>query len=110
MDDLSQILSHHNIQILQEYAQLIFETTTTYFQANHLAINQGKTESLLVKKTNDDGELYLMSEEGEILKSKKTIKILGVKFNERNNLENYISHISMKIGLIHASIKPLLRH
>ena len=111
VDDLSQIIAAKNHLDLQEETQKVYEATVDYFKANLLAINATKTEILFVPAGNEDNEeVYLMTEEGEVIKSKKVVKILGVKFNSNHNMNSHISALASTVGMNYKKIQPYIAH
>ena len=111
VDDLSQIIAAKNHLDLQEETQKVYEATVGYFKANLLAINATKTEILFVPAGNEDNEeVYLMTEEGEVIKSKKVVKILGVKFNSNHNMNSHISALASTVGMNYKKIQPYIAH
>ena len=82
VDDLSQVIANSNMMSLQIYIQTTYETSVKYFETNLLAINERKTELMIVPPRNeDDKEAYIMTDEGDIITSVNQVKILGVIFN-----------------------------
>ena len=64
-----------------------------------MAINCGKTEILVVPHGRDESkDVFLMNEDGEIIKSLSQVKILGIRFNAANNMNAHVSNLSSSIG------------
>ena len=97
--------------ILQEFIQEVYDTTVCYFETNLLSINSSKTELLSVPYGNEENpDVFVMTQEGNIIKSSKQVKILGICFNESNNINAHVSSILSSIGLAFNRLKPYLQH
>ena len=68
----------------------MYELTVRYFKMNKLSINCSKTEILSVPYGYEESpEVVLLTEDGEFVKSKSDVKILGIRFNSSNNMSNH---------------------
>ena len=111
VDDLTQVVGNKNRMILQEFIQEVYDTTVCYFETNLLSINSSKTELLSVPYGNEENpNVFVMTQEGNIIKSSKQVKILGIRFNESNNMNAHVSSILSSIGLAFNWLKPYLQH
>ena len=111
VDDVTQVIGNKNKLEYKVYLQKAYEITEKYFQINMLAINKTKTELLHVPAPNEDlEEVIVMTSDGSVITSKNEVKILGVKFNFRNNMSSHLSSTASKVGMAYSQLKPYLRH
>ena len=61
-------------------------------------------------KSEDESEVYIMTQDGKIIPSVKHLKILGVNFNASNTMETHNSAIALKTGLAYKKLKPYIIH
>ena len=74
-----------------------------------MGINSKKSEFLLVPSNDDNLELFIVTQEGNIITGKKKVKILGVKFNSRNTMETHIMSLASNIGMKYKELKPIIK-
>ena len=111
VDDLSQVVGINNRLELQMFIQILYELTVRYFSTNMLSINCTKTEVLTVPyKSEDDDELVIMTSEGEFIKAKHEVKILGIYFNSSNDMSNHISKTASRVGLAYKNLLPYIKY
>ena len=111
VDDLSQLMANKSMLSLQTYIQKAYETSVEYFETNLLAINESKTELLIIPpRSEEDEEAYIMTGKGEVIASQNQIKILGVKFNTRNNMQSHVATLSSRVGMIFQKLKPYIKN
>ena len=66
---------------------------------------------LLVPYGQDENpEVFLMNRDGEVVESKTSVKILGIRFNSHNNMSTHLSAISSAVGLAYKFLQPYLKH
>ena len=111
VDDLSQILGHKNEMILQSYIQTTYEVSVKYFQMNLLSINSDKTELMVIPPRGvTPPKMYILTDAGDFIVSASQVKILGVIFNNQNNMQSHASALASKIGLTYRKLKPYIQH
>merc|ERR1711954_500584 len=111
VDNLSQVLAHKNSLILQTFIQTTYEITVEYFKVNLLSINQDKTELMVIPPCGENTpEMFIFTDSGEFITSSREVKILGVIFNNKNNMQSHVSAMASKIGLTYRKLKPYIQH
>ena len=123
-DDLTSLISHDNLQTLNEYGNKSIDKLLNWYTANKLAIHPGKSRYMIFKPpfVNLDSlprdsnnypyfPLFLnMNNEGEndiskinLVKgipneSEKSLKVLGVLFDQHLNLQDHAKSIHSKVS------------
>merc|ERR1711954_277342 len=111
VDDLSQILGHKNEMRLQSYIQTTYEVSVKYFQMNLLSINSDKTELMVIPPRGvTPPKMYILTDAGDFIVSASQVKILGVIFNNQNNMQSHASALASKISLTYRKLKPYIQH
>ena len=82
------------------------------YKHNSLSINADKTEfmNFVCSHEEADSALTITDDKGNLIRWKKTIRILGYKVNKENNLEDNMAALTSKIALSHNKIKGQLRY
>ena len=97
--------------ILQSYIQTTYEVSVKYFQMNLLSINSDKTELMVIPPSGGTPpEMYILTDSGDFISSASQVKILGVIFNNQNNMQSHASALASKIGLTYRKLKPYIQH
>ena len=82
-----------------------------YFSTNQLATNGSKTEILAVPYGSEKSEdLYVMTSDGEIVRSKNQVKILGIRFNSKNDMSTHVTTIASTVGMAYKKLQPYISH
>ena len=111
VNDLSQVMAHKNMLVLQGYILKMYELTNKFFKTNLLSVNETKTEILIIPpKTEEVPEAFIMTENGDVMKSQNQVKILGVISNLNNNMHSHLNSIASRIGLTYSKLKPYRTH
>ena len=110
VDDVTQVVGNTNKEDLQIYIQELFTLINAYYKSNLLVVNEDKTEFMTVSKNNDEMDIYIHKDDGEIIKSGNHIKILGVTLNNRNSLDTHVSRMASIIGMRFKKISHLLKY
>ena len=58
----------------------------------------------------ENPEVFLMNRDGEVVESKMSVKILGIRFNSHNNMSTHLSAISSAVELAYKLLQPYLKH
>ena len=112
VDDTQHVVSSKNIDQLQNYMQDLHILLINLYKHNSLSINADKTEFMNFVQTHEEAEsvLTITDDQGNLIKMKKTINILGYKVNKENNLEDHMAALMSRITLSHNKIKGQLRY
>ena len=110
VDDTQHVISSETQEDLSIYIQDLHDLLQSIYKFNSLYINGEKTEFLMFNrnKDNEDDEITISDNKGNIITERKTIKILGYTVNRCNDLENHLSSLSAKITSTYNKIKGAL--
>ena len=107
-DDTNLFYSHKNIKTLFETMNQELGKLNTWFQANKLSLNTGKTKYTFFHKLskNEDIPLVLpaLSINAVTIKREKSIKSLGVLIDENITWKDHIQTIENKISKKHRNL------
>ena len=105
------MVGNKNVMLLQEFIQEIYDTTVSYFKSNLLAINCPKTEIMMVPYGDEEiTDVFIMNDDGEIIKSLPQVKILGDRFNSFNYLNAHMLTLSSSEELTFNKLKLYIQH
>merc|ERR1711954_545075 len=109
VDDTQPIIAAETNEDLKNYIQDLHELLIAIYKHKSLYINGDKTEFLNFDKPENEGANFIITDEKKnIIKQKKSIKILGYRINRNNNLANHISGLVSKINFTYNKIKGVL--
>ena len=100
-DDTSLLLKHKNISVLERQCNIELVHINNWFLANKLTANLSKASKYMLtlgKQRSKHPDHFELEMGNAVLEKVKSIKYLGVMFDERFNWEDHVSYISSKIS------------
>ena len=89
-DDKQIIETNRNLEVLINNMEQKLEMITKWLKDSGLIVNEEKTEICLFYK--QDTPVVNISLNGKLIRSKKTINVLGVTFDSKMQWSNQVSH------------------
>ena len=97
-DDTNLFFSHKDIKELFRIVNIELDKICTWFKANKLSLNEGKTKYILFHKPKDKDNIPVLNMNGKEIQRTDCIRFLGVLFDENLTWNNHIHLIEVKIS------------
>ena len=97
-DDTTLNITHKNLRVLQACVKHDLSVITDWFGANSLTLNINKTSLLLFDYRKKQNSVLEIKVSGNLIKSAKTTKFLGVMLDNNLNWEELYDKLKSKIN------------
>ena len=107
-DDVAIITRSIKPDLAIDYMQSALDEVTVWYQENRLELNHTKSEAIQIRRRGRPST-RLLNINDQPIKWSKTVKYLGVTFDQRHNFTEHIKSTMSKVTGLKSSLFPLLR-
>ena len=95
---------------MEKYLNDYFKVLKSFYASNKLHLNDEKTGILVVHKPNKNKQIKIQIKDNQtVIEPKKTMKILGWKYSEENNMKQQASDVVSSVSFYIQKIKHMSR-